>query len=78
MRKTSVYLTDDDVEALRRAAGSSGRSQAELIRDGVRHIVSEAQPPKRVFRSMGVGHGGGQPYSSWRSRDLLEHLTREA
>ena len=32
MRKTSIYLDDDDVERLRRLAAAEGRSQAEIVR----------------------------------------------
>ena len=39
MRKTSVYLTDEEAEGLRRVAMATGKSQAELIREGVRHVI---------------------------------------
>ncbi len=60
MRKTSVYLTDDQAEALRRVAVDSGKSQADLIREGVQRIIDEAYPPAdaRVFHSMGKAHSG--------------------
>jgi hypothetical protein len=50
MEKTTVYLTDDQKRALERAARVSGRSEAELIREGVelvteRHAVAEARLP---------------------------------
>jgi len=41
MRKTSVYLTDDEAEGLRRLAVREGRPQAELIREGVRKVIAE-------------------------------------
>ena len=65
MRKTSVYLSDDEAESLRRASAASGRAQSELIREGVRRVVAEVGEPERVFRSLGTGHGGGKPYSRW-------------
>jgi Arc/MetJ-type ribon-helix-helix transcriptional regulator len=70
MPKTSVYLSPADVEHLRRAAARTGRSQADLIRDGIRRVTSEAQPEERVFRSMGVGRGGGAPYRGWDADEL--------
>jgi hypothetical protein len=63
MKKTSVYLTDDEVEALRRTAAATGRSQSELLREGVRYVVGAAGMTQRTFRSMGAGHGGGTPYT---------------
>ena len=38
MRKTSVYLTDGDLKALRRTARRLGRSQSDLIREGIRRV----------------------------------------
>lgn len=60
MRKTSVYLTDDQAEALRRVSRDTGKPQADLIREGVQRIIDEVEPPadKRVFHSMGKAHGG--------------------
>ena len=36
MTKTQVYLRDEELEALRRAASQSGRSVADLVRDAIR------------------------------------------
>lgn len=59
MRKTTVYLPEEDWAALRRAAIATGRSQAELIREGVR-MVTDGQR-ERPFHSMGVGRSSGPP-----------------
>jgi len=55
MRKTSVYLTDDEAEGLRRVAVREGRPQAELIREGVRRVIEERESEPRTFRSMAKG-----------------------
>ncbi|MGH2445208.1 MAG: ribbon-helix-helix protein, CopG family [Thermoleophilaceae bacterium] len=65
MRKTSVYLTNEESEELRRIAIRAGRPQAELIREGVRHVIAEAGAERRTFRSLGKGRGGGDPYRRW-------------
>ena len=70
MRKTTVYLNEDEVEGLRRLAAITGESQAELIREGVRRVLREA--PKRSFRSMGKGVGNGEPRPRWDPDDLRE------
>jgi Arc/MetJ-type ribon-helix-helix transcriptional regulator len=57
MHKTTVYLEESQVERLGRLAGAVGRSQAELIREGVERLLEEAPP--RTFHSMGKGRGGG-------------------
>jgi hypothetical protein len=74
MRKTSVYLTDDEAEALRRASEVSGRSQSELLREGVRHVVETVGVRERTFHSMGAGHGGGAPYQLPDPDELYAHV----
>jgi Ribbon-helix-helix protein, copG family len=39
MKKTQVYLRDEELDALRLAAERSGRSVADLIRDAIRKVV---------------------------------------
>ncbi len=63
MRKTTVYLTEIEAEALRRTAAATGRSQAELIREGVRLVTEQA--PARTFHSMGGGEGPGESDPRW-------------
>jgi Arc/MetJ-type ribon-helix-helix transcriptional regulator len=72
MRKTSVYLSDQEAEQLRRLSIRDGRPQAELIREGVRHVIAEAGAERRQYRSLGKGRGGGQPYKAWSAPDLYE------
>ncbi len=75
MRKTSVYLSDEEAEQLRRAAARLGRPQAELIREGVRHVVAESRADQREFRSLGRGHGGGEPFDHWDPGELYDAST---
>lgn len=54
MEKTTVYLPDELKEALRRAARSTGRSEAELIREGIGLITGThriAEPRLPLFES---------------------------
>ena len=63
VRKTTVYLNDDEADALRQLAAATGVSQAELIRGAIRQVV--AQVPPRQFRSLGRGQGTGAPRPRW-------------
>lgn len=38
MRKTQVYLPEEDLQALREVAKRSGRSVADLVREAVRRV----------------------------------------
>lgn len=67
MEKTTVYLPDDLKLALRRAARATGRSEAELIREGIglvtgTHRIAEARLP--LFAS-------GEPDLAERTDELL-------
>jgi Arc/MetJ-type ribon-helix-helix transcriptional regulator len=70
MHKTSVYLTSEEALRLRRAAVRSGRSQSELIREGLRLVTAHGGEERRTFHSLGVGHGGGAPYRRWDAEEL--------
>lgn len=65
MKKTSVYLTEDEASSLRRLAVREGRPQAELIREGVQRVLKELNEKPRDFHSLGKGRGGGLPYAPW-------------
>jgi predicted transcriptional regulator len=70
MRKTTVYLDDEEAEALRKLAASTGVSQAELIRKAIRHAV--ASVPAREFRSLGLGQGNGERDLRWSAAELYD------
>lgn len=45
MRRTTVYLPDILKAELERAAAEAGRSEAELIRDGIELALARRTPP---------------------------------
>lgn len=45
-QKTSVYLPHELKAALERAAAITGRSEAELIRESIRHVTAEHSAPE--------------------------------
>jgi hypothetical protein len=68
MEKTTVYLTDAQKRALERTAKAAGRTEAELIREGVelvtaRHGTRELKLP--LFAS-------GQPDLAERVDELMD------
>lgn len=78
MRKTSVYLTQDESEGLRRLAVREGRPQAELIREGVRKVLAEAGSRPRTFHSRGVGRSDGTKPRRWTSDELYRKAFDES
>ncbi len=45
MVKTTVYLPDADMRALKAAARRRRQSEAELIREGIRRVLAEEADP---------------------------------
>ncbi len=45
MQKTTVYLPDELKAQLARVAAESGRSEADLIREGIRLALARRTPP---------------------------------
>jgi hypothetical protein len=70
MKKTSVYLSDDEDEALSRAAETTGLARSELIREGIRAVVLGHTSRPRSFHSMGRGRSGSAKPRRWSSEDL--------
>jgi hypothetical protein len=46
MKRTTVYLPEDLKAELEQAARATGRSEAELIREGVRQAVTSSSPSR--------------------------------
>jgi hypothetical protein len=72
MRKTSVYLSEEEAEGLYRAAMASGKSQAQLLREGVQKVIADWETRPRTFHSMGIGRGGrrDEAHATWNADDL--------
>ena len=70
MRKTTVYLDEAEAEALRQLAVATGISQAELIRDAVRQVVSHSPRPR--FRSLGKGQSSDALPARWDAAAVYE------
>ena len=70
MHKTTVYLTDQQSEGLRRLAAARNASQAELIREGIGRVLTEA--PGRKFHSMGRGESRAAAKGRWTSGELYD------
>ena len=78
MIRTQVQLTDRQLEALRRNAAATGRSVADLIRQGVDQYLagrSELGPEERIERAIQVAgrfSSGRSDVSTHHDRHLAE------
>ncbi len=66
--KTTVYVPDDLRVALKRAAVVSRRSEAELIREGIRRVIDEYAEPEPILPLF----ASGDPTLSQRVDELLD------
>ena len=71
MRKTSVYLSDEDRARLARLAKARGRSQAEIMREALT-VLEGTQRPERKFAMAGVVAGDGTDISEIPEEELLK------
>lgn len=55
MKKTTVYLEDDSLRAIKAAAKDSGRSEAEVIREAIRIYVRQRCRPAPQCVGAGTG-----------------------
>jgi hypothetical protein len=76
MVKTSVYLDEEDAAQLRAWSRSTGRPQAELVREAIHRAL--ARKPKRVFHSMGIGRGDPDLPRRWDADELYRRKTGQA
>ena len=77
MRKTSVYLTEEEADGLRRLAVREGRPQAELIREGVQLVIAQVGSKPRTFHSLGAGRSRRRKPARWTSDELYRKAMGE-
>lgn len=71
MRKTSVYLDEDQARRLARMAREEGRSQAAVLREAV--ATYQPKPSQdRNFALSGSGRGDGSTIADVSEEDLLK------
>jgi hypothetical protein len=71
MRKTSVYLDDEQALRLARVAREEGRSQADVLREAV--ATYQPKPSQdRNFALAGSGYGDGSSIADVPQEDLLK------
>ncbi|HYZ11557.1 MAG TPA: ribbon-helix-helix protein, CopG family [Actinomycetota bacterium] len=67
MRKTSVYLTEEQAARLKRLAAAEGRPEAEILREAIERYPEPERRRKILCYAVADGPG-----------DAIEHLSEEA
>ncbi len=76
MLRTTVYLDEETLLALRQLAAMRNRSQAEIIRDALAEYINRAKPEKRPpIAGMG-GYRSGRNDISERAEELLSRAAK--
>ncbi|HEX9234735.1 MAG TPA: CopG family transcriptional regulator [Actinomycetota bacterium] len=70
MKKTSVYLSDEETDRLERIARKEGISQAQVIRNAIRGYVPRTEGP-RDFAMARSGRGPGTSVADLPEEELL-------
>lgn len=52
VKRTTIYLTETQKQALEEIAGATRRTEAELIRDGVDRVIESARRARRKPRAL--------------------------
>lgn len=68
MKRTTIYLDESIDRELKRIAKQTGRSRAELIREGVQNIVASHKRP--LPKSIGMVNSGSNDFAD-KAEDLL-------
>ena len=68
MERTTVYLTEAQKLALETVARQTGRSEAELIREGIDHVTTARRVPEPTLPLFDSGDGS----LAERADELLE------
>jgi hypothetical protein len=76
MRKTSVYLTDEQASRLKRIARAEGLPEAEIIRSAIERYP-EPQPRRRIH-AYAVADGPGGAIEDIPEEELLEGFGEES
>lgn len=76
MLRTTVYLDEDMVVALRQLADTENRSQAEIIRDALNAYLQQAQAKRRPLPPGTGAYRSGRRDISEQAEALLRQAAR--
>ena len=77
MRKTMVYLEDEQFMLLKRAASASQKNMAEIIREALANFLSERKEKIDFFSFVGIAEGPVKGKTSENAEDILREIMKQ-
>lgn len=78
MRKTMIYLEDEQFLLLKRAAVSSRRKMSEIIREALSNYMRGRKKKLDYFSFVGIGHGPRKGKTSEQAEDILREALKSS
>jgi metal-responsive CopG/Arc/MetJ family transcriptional regulator len=76
MRKTMVYLEDEQFILLKRAVSASKKRMSEIIREAISSYLKEKEKPVDYFSFVGIAEGPKKGTASERAEDVLRETLK--
>lgn len=77
MRKTMIYLEDEQFVLLKRAASASRKNMAEIIREALASFLSERKEKINYFSFVGIAEGPRKGRTSEKAEDVLREIMKK-
>ena len=77
MRKTMIYLEDEQFVLLKRAASASRKNMAEIIREALAGYFSERKEKINYFSFVGIAEGPRKGRTSEKAEDVLREIMKK-
>ena len=78
MKKTMIYLEDDQFLLLKRTAASSNRKMSEIIREALSNYLKGKKKKLDYFSFVGIGHGPKNGKTSEQAEDILREALKSS
>lgn len=78
MRKTMIYLEDDQFHLLKRTAASSKRKMSQIIREALSHHLKEKRGNLDYFSFVGIAKGPKKGKASEKTEEILREVLRSS
>lgn len=71
VKKTMIYLEDEQLILLKRAVSASKKRMSEIIREAISNYLKEKETPVDYFSFVGIAEGPKKGKTSEQAEDVL-------